>query len=294
MSRNEVLPLLLGKIPKQAFEAKYWNRQPYLYSVPAGELAPFDLKTFLRLLAHRNVRPSDIRIACDGLKPPGNTVRNVGELVQENGFRIRSYLDDGYSVVLRHVSRFSPKVSEYCYSLATALGARVSANVILSPPGGAAFPQHSDPDASIIVQTQGTKMFNVIDPNSSEPECADNAISFRLAPGDCLYFPAKWQHHAVAENDLSVTLAFSVLPWTRADLMQVLLEAYRDAAVPGQTDDVGIELFGDTNKSIATIRDALETEVSTLSGFATDHAEEIYARIIARTLNIEDLIADDQ
>lgn len=140
---------------------------------------------------------------------------------------------EGCSIVVNGVSQHCEPVARLCRALAERLGAEVSANAYLAPPGVPGYGLHFDTDDTLFLQVAGSKawqlhegpvrlplreMFDDVDPAALGP-----AQRLTLEPGGLLYLPRGTVHTPVAgaQGSLHLTLGLRHVPVV--DLVQAAL-----------------------------------------------------------------------
>jgi hypothetical protein len=213
----------------------------------------------------------------DGLAEPG---------------RIWEALREGATLVLESLHRSSPPIARLCASLAVQLGHPVQANAYVTPPGGTGFAPHVDTHDVFVVQTSGSKLWEVRERSRllprpvredrgrlSAPAVAAGAavLTPLLEPGDCLYVPRGHAHSASAQaGDLSIHVTVGLMRPTVRDIAREVLRGSDD-------DDLRDELALDE-------LDADQAEVGKRIGAAIERASAVagvravLARRLVRTL----------
>ena len=140
----------------------------------------------------------------------------------------------GASLAFDRLDRQLAAVRPLRLAVARWLCAETSVNAYLSPPGGSAFPPHWDTQDVFVLQTAGTKRWWVYAPQRPLPlrvdacppgglsEPGELLLDVVLEPGDALYVPRGFVHHALAGDTASLHLSVSVTPLTTADLLGAL------------------------------------------------------------------------
>ncbi len=147
---------------------------------------------------------------------------------------VRRALNDGYSVTCRNVHLSTPSVRRLSERLMRDLGAVVSVNIYGSWTSDRCFLTHWDEHDVLIIQTAGEKLWSVFHPTRAAPlpfdvdydtdaRNLDLAWEGVLTPGDVLYLPRGWWHHAQARDEGSVHLTAGFRGPTTLDLVQYLM-----------------------------------------------------------------------
>lgn len=137
--------------------------------------------------------------------------------------KLEGCLDEGNSVIITHIEPFIPPLAALCADIKSRLKEQVYAGVIVTSGKDGAFKLHYDFEDLIIVQTEGTKRWQIYGPAVSNPirgipkqSAPENAPIFDevLEPGDILFVPAGNWHHCEAGPGRSVHLGIFILPPT--------------------------------------------------------------------------------
>lgn len=147
---------------------------------------------------------------------------------------VRRALNDGYSITCRNVHLSRPSVRRLSEGLMRDLGAVVSVNIYGSWTSDRCFLTHWDEHDVLIIQTAGEKLWSVFNPTRGAPlpfdvDYDNDASNLDLAwegvltPGDVLYLPRGWWHHAQARDEGSVHLTAGFRGPTTLDLLQYLM-----------------------------------------------------------------------
>jgi Cupin superfamily protein len=148
--------------------------------------------------------------------------------------------ESGHTIVLNQIRRRLPAVDELCLSFEQALAqaglllrTRVSANAYVAPARGDSFGLHSDAYSTLLVQTRGSKRWQVYERVTGtragklywlEGPQSPLAIDEVLESGDAIFIPYGCAHHGVTAGAESyhITLGFPVV--TAAELFEDLIE----------------------------------------------------------------------
>jgi len=114
---------------------------------------------------------------------------------------------DGATVVFQGLHRYWPPLTRLVAELELELGHPCQANAYLTPPGSQGFAVHSDTHDVFVLQTAGSKRWEV-----HTPEDVQEVL---LEPGLCMYLPTGTPHAARAQETVSlhVTLGINQLTW---------------------------------------------------------------------------------
>ena len=115
--------------------------------------------------------------------------------------------DEGATIVLQGLQRYWTPVSDLVAALELELGHPCQANAYLTPPGAQGFAVHSDSHDVFVVQTHGTKLWEIHgDGGPGE---------LLLEPGVVAYLPTGTPHAARAQEAVSLhlTIGINQLTW---------------------------------------------------------------------------------
>jgi lysine-specific demethylase/histidyl-hydroxylase NO66 len=169
---------------------------------------------------------------------------------------------DGATVVFQGVHRYHRPLAEVVGELEVELGHPCQANAYLTPAGSQGFATHRDTHDVFVLQTVGTKTWQVGEP----PE------TVRMEPGLAMYLPTGTPHSARTEDAVSlhVTIGINQLTWRRLlrQAAESALDRVADEHLPAGYLDDSTEL-----------REQLTSRLESL-------AEEV------RSLDADDIVAD--
>ncbi|GGP00013.1 JmjC domain-containing protein [Wenjunlia tyrosinilytica] len=160
---------------------------------------------------------------------------------------ITTLLQQGSTVILQSLQRTWRPVATMCRGLSREVGVPVEANAYLTPAHHQGFAHHHDPHSVLIVQTVGTKTWQIHEPVFPDPLEHQNwrpdalgsgdwdrlrhgkpTLETVLHPGDVLWIPRGWIHNAYAttEPSLHITFAFQTLTpyWLAKEVVKELDE----------------------------------------------------------------------
>ena len=157
-------------------------------------------------------------------------------------------LSGGDSIRLNFVDRYQSVVGKICAELSVELGARIDANVYISPRNAGALALHYDVHDGLVIQVNGSKKWRVyrrltlptseslpvlpfedwrdvykleIESQKSIRSDLDNAaplFEVNLLPGQALYVPRGYAHEATCEEAESTHITFALHHITVGDL----------------------------------------------------------------------------
>lgn len=129
----------------------------------------------------------------------------------------------GATVVFQGLHRSFPPLVDLVSELELELGHPCQANAYLTPPGSQGFAVHADTHDVFVLQTAGTKQWELHSPPGS-PDQGDEAPL--LEPGHVMYLPTGTPHAARAQDTVSlhITIGINQLTW-RGLLRRALADA---------------------------------------------------------------------
>jgi lysine-specific demethylase/histidyl-hydroxylase NO66 len=181
--------------------------------------------------------------------------------------RIAALFQDGATIVLQGLHRWSEPVARFCRDLELEVGHPCQVNAYITPPGAQGLDLHEDAHDVFVLQAFGRKRWEV---HAAPREEGRDTLDVELTSGDTIYMPAGTPHAARAQDVLSghLTVGVHVTPW-REVLTGVVgrVAARVDDPVPAAwTEDV--EGFADELRGrLAALASALgEVDVRTEAG----------------------------
>ncbi len=203
----------------QTFREKVWASRVHHHRVDPDELAAYlSLEDADRLLTATAVRTPSVRLVRDGTVLPekgytrGATLagRQLTGLV-DGRTAVREFRN-GTTVVFQGLHRSFPPLVDLIAELELELGHPCQANAYLTPPGSQGFDVHSDTHDVFVLQTAGTKQWE-LHPGPGSPDQGDEEPL--LEPGHVMYLPTGTPHAARAQDTVSlhITIGINQLTW---------------------------------------------------------------------------------
>jgi hypothetical protein len=146
---------------------------------------------------------------------------------------------NGATVVFQGLHRSFPPLVDLISRLELELGHPCQANAYLTPPGSQGFAVHSDTHDVFVLQTAGTKQWE-LHPPPQNPEQGDEAPL--LEPGHVMYLPTGTPHAARAQDTVSlhITIGINQLTWrglVERSLSQLAAEVPSEHLPAGYLED---------------------------------------------------------
>ncbi|MGA8114433.1 MAG: cupin domain-containing protein [Actinocatenispora sp.] len=249
------------------------------------------------LFDHGSLQQQMVSVVADGQRVPHGRYTWAGRPIQPGfstvvrGGAISRLLRDKSTVVLESLHRTWRPLGDLCRRLSYETGLPIGANAFLTPRGAQGFAHHYDTHSVLIVQTSGSKTWQLHPPVRTDPlehqpfragdlsdadwerlRHGEPALEVVLRGGDVLWIPRGWIHNgfATGEHSLHVSLSFPALTphWIATELVRRLdtRDALR-AEVPwgfGRSDTLRREAIAGT----------VELLLDALRGLDQDEAAE--------------------
>ncbi len=211
----------------QVFLEKTWASRTHLHRTdPESLVGLFSLADADQLLTSSGLRTPALRLAKDGKVLPDSAFTRKGAAIAGQPLaglvdvrRVLQLFDDGASIVFQGLHRYWPPLTSLIAELELELGHPCQANAYLTPAGSQGFAVHADRHDVFVVQTAGSKQWEV--------HSEDGVDDILLEPGLSMYLPTGTPHAARAQDAVSlhVTIGINQLTWrglTRRALESVL------------------------------------------------------------------------
>lgn len=262
---------LLHPVSPEQFRAEYVGRKP-LHIPAAGDDRKSGVLTwddFNRLLGQGSLWSADhLRLMRNYVAvPPDQYCHPVatphGEVLRPWAQKVEVFLSAGASLIANDVLTMHAPLMQIGEVLSRTFAASIGANIYCSFEGVQAFGTHFDNHDVIVIQTGGTKVWNLYESRADNPieNFPDDAETRRwfertrgslmqkvtMQPGDVLYLPRGWYHDALATDGPSLHVTFAITPLHGRALLALLnIEAMKDPAyrafAPPAGDDGGAAL----------------------------------------------------
>jgi hypothetical protein len=262
---------LLQPISPEHFLGEYVGRKP-LHIPASGDGAKAAILTwpdFNRLLgqgslwtsAHLRLMRNYVAVPPDQYCHPVATPQ--GEVLRPWPQKVEVFLSAGASLIANDVLSIHEPLMRIGETLSRTFAASIGANIYCSFRGVQAFGTHFDNHDVIVIQTGGTKVWNLYESRADNPveNFPDDDATRRwfeqtrgalmqqvtMQPGDVLYLPRGWYHDALATDGPSLHVTFAITPLHGRTLLSLLnLEAMKNPAyrafAPPATEDGGAAL----------------------------------------------------
>ena len=246
---------LLHPVSPAQFRAEYLGRKP-LHIPAAGDDRKAAILTwadFNRLLgqgslwssAHLRLMRNYVAVPPDQYCHPVATPQ--GEVLRPWPQKVEVFLSAGASLIANDVLTIHEPLMRIGETLGQTFAASIGANIYCSFQGVQAFGTHFDNHDVVVVQTGGTKLWNLYESRAENPieNFPDDAATRRwfeqsrgplmqqvtMQVGDVLYLPRGWYHDALATDGPSLHVTFAITPLHGRTLLALLnIEAMKDPA----------------------------------------------------------------
>jgi hypothetical protein len=171
--------------------------------------------------------------------------------------RVAAWFEDGATIVLQGLHRWSEPVTRFCRDLELELGYPCQVNAYITPSGAQGLDLHVDAHDVFVLQAFGRKRWEL---HEAPREDRRDPLDVEVGPGDTIYLPAGTPHAARAQDELSghLTVGIHVTRW-RDVLTRVVSHEV------GSTDDaVPAGWLEDLDGFARELRQRLATLASTL------------------------------
>ena len=192
------------------------------------------------LLTETAIRTPAVRVAHDGSVLAESRFTRGGSLAGKpltglvDPVKLMALHDEGATIVLQGLQRYWTPVSDLVAELELELGHPCQANAYLTPPGAQGFAVHTDSHDVFVMQTHGTKLWEIHgDGGPGE---------LLLEPGVVAYLPTGTPHAARAQEAVSLhlTIGINQVTWRHlvSRLVTQVLDGVPDEHLPaGYLDD---------------------------------------------------------
>jgi len=211
------------------------------------------------LLTETGIRTPAIRVARNGSVLPDSSFTRGGTLAGKpltglvDPVKLMRLHDEGATIVLQGLQRYWTPVGDLIADLELELGHPCQANAYLTPPGAQGFAVHSDSHDVFVVQTHGTKLWEI--------HGEGGPGELLLEPGVVAYLPTGTPHAARAQEAVSLHLTIGINQLTWRSLLQRevgrLLDEVPDAHLPAGYLDDPARLAEGAGDHLAALADAV-------------------------------------
>lgn len=224
----------------QAFVAQAWGRHSHVFRAPSDAFDRYlGVADVDQLLTSSGLRSPALRMARDGTVLPVATYTRTGTI---GGVKVSGVVDPrkaldlfsaGASIILQGLHRYWPPLTALVRDLELALGHPCQANAYLTPPGSQGFALHSDTHDVFVLQTFGSKVWEIheragrSDDRTKDPEIRE----LTLEAGTSLYLPTGTGHAARTQDIASLHITVGINRITWRDMVQRVLRELREPSL---------------------------------------------------------------
>lgn len=171
-----------------------------------------------RFLTATSIRTPYFRLVKDGEKIPESAYTRSGRTGSRDVHgmadpaRVAERFEEGATLVLQGLHRWSEPVTRFCRDLELELGHACQANAYITPPGAQGLSLHEDPHDVFVLQAFGRKRWEV---HGAPAENERAPLDVEIGPGDTIYMPTGTPHAASTQEVLSghLTIGVHVTSW---------------------------------------------------------------------------------
>ncbi len=193
----------------QTFIDKVWASSVHVHRTDPGLGASvLSLADVDHLLTETAIRAPAVRVAHDGSVLAESRFTRGGSLAGKpltglvDPVKLMRLHDEGATIVLQGLQRYWTPVADLVAELELELGHPCQANAYLTPPGAQGFAVHTDSHDVFVLQTHGTKLWEIHgDGGPGE---------LLLEPGVVAYLPTGTPHAARAQEAVSLHLTIGI------------------------------------------------------------------------------------
>ena len=244
----------------QTFIDKVWASSVHVHRTdPALGEAVLSLADVDHLLTETAIRTPAVRVAHNGTVLAESAFTRGGSLAGKpltglvDPVKLMRLHDEGATIVLQGLQRYWTPVSDLVAELELELGHPCQANAYLTPPGAQGFAVHTDSHDVFVLQTHGTKLWEIHgDGGPGE---------LLLEPGVVAYLPTGTPHAARAQEAVSLHLTIGINQVTWRQLVSrlvgdVLAEVPDEHLPAGYLDDPSL-LVEELGSRLAAVADGV-------------------------------------
>ncbi len=222
--------------PPRVFEEEYWGQRP-LHRPAEGDDGFADLLSLddvdhivssagLRLPAFRLVKAGKTLPASGYTKTTRTGIESATGVMDARA--VFQEFEGGATIAFQGMHRYWEPLALFCRELERGLGHPIQANAYVTPPGSQGFDAHEDEHDVFVLQSHGTKQWQIHERHDLPPT-RPALIDSPIAPGDVLYIPAGFPHSASTQDQASVHITVGILSLTwRAALSEAVKLAEAD------------------------------------------------------------------
>ena len=229
------------------------NRKPWLGKNAMPDIDDyFSVKEFESLINQTGIWNSEkLQVLIDNKQVPPNSLFQIQQTSKGakhllNASKLQDVLNRGSSIVLNDVCELSQGIMEIREIFGTWTGGKLDCNVYFSQKGHQAFPIHYDVHDVLAIQVEGRKHWQIFPEGVEYPinhpiflgrkqmnpaqERPPPILDFIFEPGDLVYIPSGYFHHATCLEGKSLHLSYGLVEMIGMDIISLAFEmAMRDS-----------------------------------------------------------------
>lgn len=223
------------------------ERKPWLgKGVVTNIDAFFTMQEFEALVNQTGIwSPDKLQVVLDHQPiPPQNLFQShqahSGPKYEINTAVLQEAIARGSSLVLNDICGLSAGIMRIREGLADIISGKIDCNLYFSQKDHQAFPIHYDVHDVIAFQIEGTKHWQVFEQaipypinhpafksrKQMNPEASRKSplLDFEFEPGDLVYIPSGYFHHATSRKGVSIHLAYGLIEMIGMDVISMAFE----------------------------------------------------------------------
>jgi len=237
------LKTLLGSLSSKTFFNDYWESKSVLLrgadTGSASLLVTIDnLEEIISYASIHNAQ-QNLRF----VRSEHGKISNHPTPVDSKGhldiFQIYRLYFEGWTIIVNGVQRLWRPVRDFSVQLEEEIGHTIGVNLYFTPGQSQGFLPHVDGHDVFILQTQGSKTWEVYDSPTALPlehqntvineaQLGDATLSTELTAGQALYIPRGWIHRAFTSKESSIHLTLGIHADHWSDLVREVVKFTED------------------------------------------------------------------
>ncbi|WP_026801324.1 JmjC domain-containing protein [Pontibacillus halophilus] len=213
----------------------YWSNKPFLRRKKEEDLDwtedVFSTEALKWLLVEARIPEECFRVIKNGIPQPHLHYsrpiyvgqKTIGNVLDGN--KASEALKDGGSLLLTALEEYWPPLGELCSKIGNKIGTKCAAFGVITPPNQGGFVPHIDRTEQVVIQCEGTKLWDVYDiykrGNKGQEVNIENLpeplMHKDISTGDILYLPQGAPHAAKTTESISIHITLTFEPVTMED-----------------------------------------------------------------------------
>ena len=206
----------------------------------------FSVKEFESLINQTGIWNSEkLQVLIDNRQIPPNSLFQIQQTAKGtkhllNASKLQDVLSRGSSVVLNDVCELSQGIMEIREIFGAWTEGKLDCNIYFSQKGHQAFPVHYDVHDVLAIQVEGHKHWQIFEQGIDHPinhpmflnrkqmnptqERQTPLLDFIFEPGDLVYIPSGYFHHAMCLEGVSLHLSYGMVEMIGMDIISLAFE----------------------------------------------------------------------